>query len=294
MKSAPFYGVCAAIATPMKSSGEIDLSALSRLIEYQIEGGIRAITVCGTTGEASTLSAREMHRVIGFTVETVRGRVPVIAGAGSNDTGRACMLSESAEAAGADALLSVTPYYNKATPQGLFRHYEEISKSSSLPIILYNVPSRTSLSIPLSVYGQLAKIPSVVGLKEASGDVEYASEFLERYGDLIHLYSGCDALNLPLYSLGASGAISVTANIRPKETESVYDLFVSGKTEEARTEHFSLSKLNRLLFLEPNPIPLKAALSVLGLCENSLRLPLTAASEETFSKLNKLLSLRET
>ncbi len=289
MKNVPFRGVSTAIVTPMTSSGEVDVAAFLRLIEYQIEGGISALTVCGTTGEASTLSPREMHYLIRTAVESAEGRIPIIAGAGSNDTSRACYLAESAEAAGAAAILSVVPYYVKPGADGIIRHFDELSKASSLPVILYNVPSRTGVNIPFSVYRALSENPRIAALKEASGDVDYACRFLSEFGNRFALYSGNDSLNLPLYALGAEGAISVLSNVRPREVADVFSLFDSGKTDGARRLHLSLSPLAEALFREPNPIPVKAALSLMGLCENYLRLPLTPAREETVEILKKFI-----
>lgn len=268
----PFLGACCAIVTPFRD-GEVDYDSLGVLIDRQINGNISAIAVCGTTGEAPSLTYEEYKGVVEYTVSRVKRRVPVVAGAGSPSTRRAAELADIAAYGGADALLAVTPYYVKASEEGLIKHYREIAEVG-LPVILYNVPSRTGMSITMAMYEELAGIANIVGVKEASGNVSTAMELAYAYGDRFALYSGCDELNLPLASIGFDGFISVTANIFPEKVSRLWCLWRSEDTATALALDRELYPLTKSLFAEVNPIPVKKKLAEMGLCTGELRLPL--------------------
>lgn len=288
-----FFGAGTALCTPFEQNGELDLESYRKLLRFQLDEGIDALLVCGTTGEAPTLSDDEAITLLRDTVKTVQKSVPVIMGVGSNCTAHAVEKARRAEKNGADALLAVTPYYNKCTPEGLVRHYREIASATSLPIIAYTVPSRTSMTVPSSVWGELFAIPNMIGIKDATGDIAYGAQFLSCLGSEICLWSGNDNATLPLLSLGSDGVISVLSNIKPKETSRLCHAFREGKIEESQSLSRSLLPLSDALFCEVNPIPVKAALSLMGICKPYCRMPLTRASEGTFKKLEKLLiSLR--
>lgn len=278
-KKSIFSGVGTALITPFKN-GKIDYDSLERLIELQITGGANAIILLGTTAEASTISERERGEIISFAFEKIKKRVPLIVGTGTNNTEVSIRYSKSARLLGADALLLVSPYYNKASARGLTMHYLEIARSVDLPLILYNVPSRTGINIPISVYKELGKIESFVGIKEASGNISYLCDILDTCGDLFDIYSGNDDLTLPILSLGGRGVISVCSNIVPSKMALLCDKFFKGELDEARKIHFELLPLIRAMFCEVNPIPIKYASYLLGLCENELRLPLCPTEKE--------------
>ena len=284
-----FFGAATALCTPFEQNGELDLESYRRLLRFQLDGGIDALLVCGTTGEAPTLSDDEATLLLRETVRTAQKSLPVIMGIGSNCTAHAVEKAKNAEKNGADALLAVTPYYNKCTPEGLVRHYREIASATSLPIIAYTVPSRTGMTIPPSVWSELFAIPNVIGIKDATGDIAYGAQFLSTFGSEIRLWSGNDNATLPLLSLGSDGVISVLSNVKPKETSALCHAFSEGKNREAQALASELFPLSEALFCEVNPIPVKAALSLLGICKPYCRLPLTTASERTF---NRLISLR--
>ncbi len=271
-KMIPFEGSACAVVTPFKE-GEIDFDSLGVLIDRQLEGGTAAIVVCGTTGEAPSLSDEEYGDVIKYAVSRVDGRVPLIAGAGGASTKHVCELAERAAGGGADMILAVTPYYVKASEEGLVRHYGKIAKAG-LPVILYNVPSRTGMSITAPMYRRLAEIPEIVGVKDASGSMQTALELAYGFGDRFALYSGCDEFNLPLLSLGYSGFISVTANVVPEKLSRLYSLWRSGDTASALSLDRELYPLTKELFREVNPIPVKKMLAKMGFCSGELRLPL--------------------
>lgn len=273
-----FRGAATALITPF-SDGAIDYGSLGRLIEYQISGGIDALLICGTTGEAATLDMREVRELISFTVERVSGRVPVIAGVGSNCTSTAVGLAEYARASGADAVLAVTPYYNKASESGLISHYSAIARAAELPLIIYNVPSRTGMSISLGAWRELMNIDGVCGVKEASGSISYLSRLAALGGGLC-IYSGNDDLILPTLSLGGSGVFSVLSNLLPREVGDICRLYFSGNIEGARALQLGLMPLIDAIFSEVNPIPIKALLAEVGLCREEYRLPLCPLSEE--------------
>lgn len=275
MKNTIFKGAATAIITPFNEEG-IDFDKFEKLIEWQIQEGIDAIVACGTTGESSTLTDEEHRRVIKFVVEKVGGRVPVIAGTGSNDTAYAIELTKYACEAGADAVLVVTPYYNKATQKGLIEMFTKIADESTKPLILYNVASRTGINISPQTCAVLADHPNIVAIKEASGDISQIAKIAQLCGDKIDLYSGNDDQIVPVLSLGGVGVISVVSNIMPKETSSICSYFLAGNVEESLKLQLKLLPLVDVLFSEVNPIPVKAALSAMGYCEDSLRLPLTS------------------
>lgn len=273
MKISLFHGACTALITPFKD-GEIDFASLKDLIEFQIAGGIDALLINGTTGESATLSESEKREIIAFAVREVRGRVPIIAGTGSNDTKKALELSQYACDVGVDALLVVTPYYNKASASGLLLHYRTIAEGCEKPIILYNVPSRTGVSIPLCVLEKLSRYKNIVAIKEASGSISYCAHVLERCGTDLDVYSGNDDLILPVLSLGGLGVISVISNALPHECAELCRLYFEGKTQEATLLQMRLLPIIDAAFSEVNPIPIKALLAHLNLCREEYRLPL--------------------
>lgn len=284
-----FRGVATAIITPFKN-GKVDYRLLKRLIEYQIGHGADAIVVCGTTGESPTLSALEKLRCVSAAVEAADGKVPIIAGTTTNDTEFSARLSRLAAREGADAILAVAPYYNKPTGEGLCEHFFKIAEASGKPLILYNVPSRTSSDIPNSVYEKLFSEGVVCGIKEASGSVSRAAELIQMFGNKLPVYSGNDDLTLPLLSLGAKGVISVASNLLPLELHLLCSLWFEGKYDEAKTLYYELLPFMRALFTESNPIPVKAAMELVGFCDAELRLPLSSAKPKTIQTLKETLS----
>lgn len=288
-KDMVFEGVCTALITPFKG-GSIDFSAAERLIERQISAGINALVVCGTTGENATLRDGEHRRLIKFTVDTVGGRVPVIAGTGSNDTRHAQEMSRYAADVGADALLTVTPYYNKANEEGMYRSFRAIAESVHLPIILYNVPTRTCVDASPELYARLSEIDNIVGLKEASSSMEKVIYTRHLCGEKLTLYSGNDDLTLPMLAIGGKGVISVLSNLYPQRMCALYTAWKQGDTEEAERLQTELCPLMRAMFCDVNPIPVKYAMSRLGLCREDVRLPLYPMSEEKKTALRALLS----
>lgn len=274
-------GCLTALVTPFRD-GAVDYEALTRLVEWQIESGIDGLVAVGTTGESATLDVGEHVEVISHVVRTARGRVPVVAGAGGNATSEALALSAASEKAGAQALLHVTPYYNKPTQEGLYRHYAAIAASTKLPIILYNVPSRTACDLLPETVERLATIPNIVGIKEALGSMVRASELVARVGARsphgLAVLSGDDATAFPMYAVGARGVISVVSNIAPREMAEMWHLARDGQWDKASELHHRLRVLNNVLFFESNPIPVKAALSLMGRCAPEVRLPLVPCS----------------
>jgi 4-hydroxy-tetrahydrodipicolinate synthase len=283
-----FSGSIVAIVTPFRK-GRVDERALGDLIEFQIANGTHGIVPCGTTGESATLSHEEHERVVAFTVEAVRRRVPVIAGAGSNCTEEAIRLSRHAKATGANAALLITPYYNKPMQEGLFRHYKAVAEAVDLPIVLYNIPGRTSVNMTPATVARLSGIRNIVAIKEGSGSVQQASEILAACGDRITVLSGDDPLTLPMMALGAKGVITVTANIAPAEMAAMVNAYLAGRLEEARRLHYKLSPLFAALFYETNPIPVKEALAMMGKMDGEIRLPLCPMASETREKLARAL-----
>ena len=288
MKNTVFKGAATAIVTPLTKDG-IDYESFGRLIEWQISEGIAAIVAVGTTGEGSTLDDKEHKEAIKFCVEKVAGRVPVIAGTGSNDTAYAIELTKYACEVGADAMLLVTPYYNKATQKGLIESFKAIADASTKPCILYNVPSRTGCNLlPQSVLA-LADHKNIVGIKEASGNISQIAELARLVGDKLDIYSGNDDQIIPILSLGGSGVISVLSNLMPKETQKICDDFFAGDTKTALKTQLELLPLIDALFCEVNPIPVKCAMHHMGYGENYLRLPLTPMEEAHEANLVKLM-----
>lgn len=286
MNKSVFTGAGVALVTPMKNN-LVDYDALEKLIEFQIENLTDAIVVCGTTGEAPTLEDNEHLDVIEFCVQKVNKRIPVIAGTGSNNTAHAIMMNKEAEKRGADGLLWVSPYYNKATQNGLVEHYTELAKSTSLPAILYNVPSRTGVNILPETIEKLADIENIVAVKEASGKVEQAVEIIKRCGDKIDVYSGNDDITVPIMSIGGKGVISVLSNILPKETHLMCKFALEGDFKTAGDMQVKYYDLIKLLFKEVNPIPVKAALNLMGIIEKDIRLPLVPMSENNLNLLKE-------
>lgn len=283
-----FEGSMVALVTPM-NQGQIDEQALRNLIDRQIENGTSCIVPCGTTGESATLTHEEHDRVIKVTVEQVAGRVPVIAGAGSNATHEAIKLTKSAKEFGADAALLISPYYNKPNQEGLFEHYKAVATEGGLPIFLYNVPSRTCVNLLPETVAKLSKIDGVIGIKEACGDLDQIQQVIDQCPKDFIVLSGEDAQTLDMYTMGARGAISVTANILPKECAQEWTLFKQGKFDEASAIHEKLMALHTTLFLETNPIPVKEALTKMGLIHGELRLPLTRMSPQASQRLEIVL-----
>lgn len=288
MKNTVFTGAGVAIITPFRD-GKIDYEDFARIIEFQIGSGTDAIVVCGTTGEASTLSDDEHVEAIEFAVKQTAGRIPVIAGTGSNDTAYAIWLTREACRVGADAMLVVTPYYNKASTKGLINHFTAIADASTKPIILYNVPSRTGCNITLPVYKEIAKHPNIVATKEASGNISTIAQIFDEVGDMLDVYSGNDDQIVPILSLGAKGVISVLSNVMPKETHDICQLFFDGKVKESTALQLKLLKLINNLFIEVNPVPVKTAMNLMGWCSEEMRLPLCEMDEKNLLVLKESL-----
>ena len=288
MKNTVFTGVATAIVTPLTSEG-IDYKKFAELIEWQISEGVNAIVAVGTTGEGSTLTDEEHKEAIRFCVEQVKGRIPVIAGTGSNDTSYAIDLTKYACEAGADAMLLVTPYYNKATQKGLVASFKAIADASTKPCILYNVPSRTGCNLLPSTVLELADHPNIVAIKEACGNISQIAELISLVGDKLDVYSGNDDQIVPILSLGGKGVISVLSNVLPKETVEMCDKFFAGDVKGSAALQLELLPLINALFCEVNPIPVKAAVAAMGYCENYLRLPLTPMEEQNEKKLLSLM-----
>lgn len=281
MKPVIFTGAAVALVTPFNADGSVNYEELARLIDFQIENGTDALVIAGTTGESSTLSEQEHIDVIKFAVEHTKHRVPVIAGTGSNATETAVMLSKEAEKAGADALLLVTPYYNKTSQRGLYVHYKTIADSVKLPIILYNVPSRTGLGIDVETAAKLAEIDNIVAMKDAVGNITYTANLIERCGDQLTVYSGNDDQIVPMMSLGAKGVISVLSNVAPKETHDMCAAALAGDYKTAAALQLKYLKLIHALFIETNPIPVKEAVNQMGYAAGACRLPLYEMADET-------------
>lgn len=282
-----FEGSGVAIVTPFKDTEnqEINYEVLEELIEFHIANGTDSIIIAGTTGEASTLTDEEQLHLIRFTVEKVNGRIPVIGGAGSNDTRHGVGLTRAVEATGVDAILSVTPYYNKTSQKGLIAHYTAIANSVKVPIVLYNVPGRTGQNITPESLVELAKIDNIVSLKDATGNFSQAVDNLSLLGDRLDIYSGNDDTIIPLMSLGAKGVISVLANIAPKATAEMTHAFLDGDIKKAAAMQAEYKELIDCLFVEPNPIPVKAGMQLLGFNVGTMRLPLTDADQAVIDRL---------
>ncbi len=285
-------GSIVAIITPFKN-GEVDYDSLEKLIEYHIKNGTSGIVPCGTTGESATLTHKEHVDVINFVVKKVKGRIRVIAGTGSNSTSEAVELAEGAKKAGADAHLSITPYYNKPTQEGLYQHFKAIADAVELPMILYNVPGRTGVNLLPETVGRLSQIKEIIGIKEATGSLQQAAEVMENVKSGFLLLSGDDFVNLPLLSIGSVGAISVTANIAPILLSNLFRSYESGDLEKAKNIHIGLMALHRAMFIETNPIPVKTAAYLMGLIGClEFRLPLCPMKKENEDKLKNTLKTK--
>lgn len=287
-KTLPFTGSGVAIVTPFDGD-KTNYDALGELIEWNISGGTDAIIICGTTGEASTMPDSEHLAAIEYTVKKVAGRIPVIAGTGSNETRHAVELSKKAEELGVDGLLQVTPYYNKTTQKGLIAHFGAIADAVNIPIILYNVPSRTGVNISVPVLKELAKRDNIVAIKEASGNISYTAQVAAEVPEL-YIYSGNDDMIVPVMSLGGKGVISVIANVMPKETHEMCQAYFDGDCKKATQMQLDLLDLVNALFIEVNPIPVKTALNLMGKNAGNLRLPLVDMADDTLAKLKAVMT----
>ena len=288
MKKPVFCGSATAVVTPF-SGGAVDYFALERLLLRQIDSGADALVVCGTTGEASTLSSEEQAEVIRFAGSVVGGKIPLIAGTGSNDTATACKRTKNATDAGADGVLVVTPYYNKSTQKGLIYHYEAVAASTDLPVILYNVPTRTCVDVSADTYERLSTVENIVGVKEASPDIVKIGEIIRRCGDGLAVYSGNDDMALPVIFLGGKGVISVAGNLIPSEMYALCRAALSGDYRLAVELHMKYLPLMRGLFCTVNPIAVKTALSMMGLCGGEFRLPMCEPEDDVLEKIRNLL-----
>lgn len=283
-----FSGTFTALITPFRN-GEVDVDALESMVEFQIEHGVSGLVPCGTTGETPALSEAEDRIVVETVVRVANGRVPVIAGTGSNSTDMAIKYTRMAEEVGADASLQVSPYYNKPTQEGLYRHFTAIAESTSLPLILYNIPGRTSVTISAETTARLAEIPNIVGTKEATHSMDLASDIRRLCGEEFCILSGDDSLTLPLIALGGTGVISVASNVAPAAVSEMVNALLSGDWERGREMHYDLLPLFRTLFIETNPIPVKTAASLLGLCSDEMRLPMLPMSGANLQRLQEVL-----
>ena len=282
-----FTGAATALITPFNEDG-VNFEALGNIIDFQIENSIDALVICGTTGEAATMPDREHLSVIEYAVKRANGRVPIIAGTGSNDTAHCVELSKESEHLGADGLLITTPYYNKSTQKGLIMHYDKVLEKTNLPIILYNVPGRTGMSYAISTIKELAKDERIVGVKEASGNIEYATELAKECPEL-DMYSGNDDIVVPLMALGSKGVISVLSNVAPKETHEMCAKWFAGDIAGSRELQFKYLELIKALFCEVNPIPVKTAMNMMGFDAGSLRLPLCEMEPANYARLEKAM-----
>lgn len=284
-----FRGSIVAIVTPFKD-GKIDEKAFRDLIEFQINNGTDGIVPCGTTGESATLSHEEHERIIGLTLEAVNGRVPVIAGTGSNNTSEAVRLTKHAKKAGANAALLITPYYNKPTQEGLYQHYRKVAEEVDIPVILYNVPGRTGVNMLPETVARLAEIKNIVGIKEATGDLKQISDVISLCPKDFLLLSGDDFTVYPTLAIGGHGVISVVANVAPKDMADLCDAYFAGDMKKANELHYKMLPLNAVMFIETNPIPVKTALSLMGKVSSEMRLPLCSMSEGNLNKLKKVMN----
>lgn len=292
MKNTIFTGMATAIVTPMHTDGSIDYEALSRFVEFQIDSGINGLVVMGTTGENATIEPEDQKKVIAYTVEKVAGRVPVIAGTGTNNTEHVLHNTRNACQVGADAILVVTPYYNKATQNGLITHFTAVADESTLPVILYNVPSRTGCNLLPKTVAKLSEHPNIAAIKEATGSLAQMIEIMHLCGDKIDVYSGEDGLTVPMMAMGAKGTISVLSNVAPRQSVAMTDACLLGDYAAAAKMQCDLLPLINALFSEVNPIPAKAATAAMGFGADALRLPLTSMEEQNravlFAEMRKL------
>jgi 4-hydroxy-tetrahydrodipicolinate synthase len=283
-----FSGAFTALVTPFRN-GQVDVEALEGMVEFQIQNGIHGLVPCGTTGETPAMSEDEDRLVIGTVVRVANGRVPVIAGTGSNSTDMAIKYTRMAEDVGADGSLQVSPYYNKPTQEGLFRHFAAVAESTELPIVLYNIPGRTSVTIDAETTARLAEIPNIVGTKEATLSMNMAMDVISLCGEDFDVLSGDDPVTLPLMSLGGRGVISVASNVAPAAVSDMVNALLMGDWERGRELHYELLPLFRALFVETNPIPVKTAASILGLCSDEMRLPMIPLQGENLDTLRRVM-----
>jgi len=284
-----FSGVLPAIVTPFKN-GEVDEQGLRELIEFQIGEGVHGFVPCGTTGESATLSHEEHERVVEITVDQVKGRVPVLAGTGSNNTAEAVRLTAHAKRAGADGVLMISPYYNKPTQEGIYQHYKKVAEEVDIPIIIYNIPGRTASNIEPTTFARLAEIKNIVGVKEASGSMKQITEIIRLCGPEFTVLSGEDFLTYPLMAVGGKGVICVVANIVPRDMSELCNLLLAGDFDKGRGLYYRLLPLCHSMFIETNPVPVKAALAMMGKISSAeVRLPLAPMSDDNLAKLRKAL-----
>lgn len=283
-----FKGAIVAIVTPFKK-GKVDEASLRKLIEFQIKNGTDGIVPCGTTGESSTLSHEEHDRVIEIAIDAVKKRVPVIAGTGSNSTAEAIRLTRHAYKAGADGALMVAPYYNRPTQEGLYQHYKAVAEAVPIPIIIYNIPGRTGVNINPDTLARMAKVKNIVGVKEASGSIKQMSDVIHLCGPNFDVLSGDDLFTLPLMAMGGHGVISVISNVAPADMAGLVDAFAAGDLKKARALHYKMAGLIDALFIETNPTPVKAALSLMKKISYEVRLPLYKLSDANYEKLKKVM-----
>lgn len=281
-------GAMVAIVTPFKK-GKVDEKGLKKLIEFQIKNGTHGIVPCGTTGESATLSHEEHERVVEITIQTVAGRVPVVAGTGSNSTAESIKLTKHAKKAGADAALMITPYYNKPTQEGLYQHFKAVAEAVDIPIVLYNVPGRTSVNMLPETVARLAKIKNIVGIKEATGSLQQVSEVIRLSNKGFRLVSGDDFTFLPTLAVGGKGVISVASNVAPRDMAGLYNAFEGGDGQKAQELHYKLFPLFQALFYETNPVPAKTALGLMGMISPEPRLPLAPMSSQNVERLKAVL-----
>ncbi|HAG05147.1 MAG TPA: 4-hydroxy-tetrahydrodipicolinate synthase [Lachnospiraceae bacterium] len=289
MKKTLFVGAGVAIVTPFNDNGSVNYDALANMLDYQIENSTDAIIICGTTGEASTLTDEEQISVVKFTVDKVNGRIPVIAGAGSNDTAHGINLCKECEAVGADGLLIVTPYYNKTTQRGLVKYYTDMAGSVKIPVIMYSVAGRTGVNIAPETAAVLSEVDNIVAIKEASGNISQVAKIAALCSDKLDIYSGNDDMIVPLLSLGGKGVISVLSNVAPKYTHDMVRSFIDGETTKAARMQLDALELINALFCEVNPIPVKAALNMMGMKAGGYRAPLIEPSEESCKKIENAM-----
>jgi 4-hydroxy-tetrahydrodipicolinate synthase len=283
-----FKGAITAIVTPFKN-GQFDEEAYRELVEFQVKGGIHGLVPCGTTGESPVLSHAEHKRVVETCIDQVKKRVPVIAGSGSNSTAESLELTRHAQEAGADAALMITPYYNKPTQEGLYQHYKTVASQTKIPIVVYNVPGRTSVNLLPETMARLAEIPNIVGLKDATGDLKQGSKTLELCGDKITVLSGDDFTTFPLMCVGGQGVISVVSNVVPADMAGLCTAFFAGDLDRARELHYQMWALTEAMFYETNPVPVKTALKLMGKITGEVRQPLCPMSEGNENKLRQVM-----
>ena len=283
-----FSGALTALVTPFRN-GEVDVEALEGMVEFQIHGGIHGLVPCGTTGETPAMTEEEDRLVIGTVVRVAGGRVPIVAGSGSNSTDMAIKYTKMAQEEGADGSLQVAPYYNKPTQEGLYRHFATIAEGTDLPIILYNIPGRTAVTVSAETIGRLAEIPNIVGVKESTLSMNMTSDIKSLCGEDFSILSGDDPMTLPMMALGGQGVISVASNVAPAADSDMVRALLDGDFERGRELHYELLPLFRALFVETNPIPVKAAASILGLCSDEMRLPMTPLQDENLGVLRQVM-----